>query len=29
MEQQDIRVRLTVAVGKGGALLYFALGQNF
>ena len=29
MEDQEIRVRLTVAVGKSGALLYFALGQNF
>ena len=29
MEQQDVRVRLTVAVGKSGPLLYFTLGQNF
>jgi Omp85 superfamily domain len=29
MEQQDIRARFTVAGGKSGVLLYFALGQTF
>jgi len=29
MEDQEIRARLTVAVGKSGALMYFGLGQNF
>lgn len=29
MEQQDMRARLTVAAGKTGGALYFAIGQNF
>jgi hypothetical protein len=29
MEQQDVRARFTVAGGKSGVLLYFAIGQNF
>jgi hypothetical protein len=29
MEEQDIRARFTVAGGKSGVLLYFAIGQAF
>jgi hypothetical protein len=29
MEAQDVRARFTVAGGKSGVLLYFAIGQNF
>jgi hypothetical protein len=29
MEKQDIRARMTLAVGKSGVLYYFGVGQNF
>jgi hypothetical protein len=29
MEEQDMRARLTAAMGKTGGALYFAIGQNF
>ena len=29
MAEQDIRARMTLALGKSGVLFYFAVGENF